>query len=155
MIDLGLELNDRWRRITKGGNTVDVINTRDASAAMPQAGAPLADWLIRDLVDGYPGTLSVLGPPGSTSAAAATIPSGKRSICMELSGKPCCHRLPASLLTHPQVRNEAMGSVSSSRHTGCGDARVGHVGPRGRVDPVPARMVAGAVSLAVLGGSPR
>ena len=37
-----------------------------------------------------------------------------------------------------------MGSVSSSRHTGCGDARVGHVGPRGRVDPVPARMVAGS-----------
>ena len=77
MIDLGLELNDRWRRITKGGNTVDVINTRDASAAMPQAGAPLADWLIRDLVDGYPGTLSVLGPLGIDLCCGGDHPLGE------------------------------------------------------------------------------
>jgi iron-sulfur cluster repair protein YtfE (RIC family) len=43
---------------------MDVINTRDASATMPQAGAPLADRLIRDLVDAYPETLTVLGPLG-------------------------------------------------------------------------------------------
>jgi iron-sulfur cluster repair protein YtfE (RIC family) len=43
---------------------MDVINTRDASATMPKAGAPLADRLIRDLVDAYPETLTVLGPLG-------------------------------------------------------------------------------------------
>jgi iron-sulfur cluster repair protein YtfE (RIC family) len=31
---------------------------------MPQADAPLADRLIRDLVDAYPDTLTVLGPLG-------------------------------------------------------------------------------------------
>ena len=43
---------------------MSVINTRDASATMPQTDTPLADRLIRDLVDAYPETLTVLGPLG-------------------------------------------------------------------------------------------
>jgi iron-sulfur cluster repair protein YtfE (RIC family) len=61
----------------KGGTTMDVINTRDASATMPQAGAPLADRLIRDLVDAYPETLTVLGPLGIDLCCGGGHPLGE------------------------------------------------------------------------------
>jgi iron-sulfur cluster repair protein YtfE (RIC family) len=51
-------------RNTNGENTVDVMNRHDASATPPQADVALAYRLIRDLVDAYPETLSVLGPLG-------------------------------------------------------------------------------------------
>lgn len=56
---------------------MDVINTRDASATMPLAGAPLADRLIRDLVDAYPETLTVLGPLGIDLCCGGGHPLGE------------------------------------------------------------------------------
>jgi iron-sulfur cluster repair protein YtfE (RIC family) len=56
---------------------MDAINTRDASATMPQAGAPLADRLIRDLVDAYPETLTVLGPLGIDLCCGGGHPLGE------------------------------------------------------------------------------
>jgi iron-sulfur cluster repair protein YtfE (RIC family) len=56
---------------------MDVINTRDASATMPEADAPLADRLIRDLVDAYPETLTVLGPLGIDLCCGGGHPLGE------------------------------------------------------------------------------
>jgi regulator of cell morphogenesis and NO signaling len=56
---------------------MDVINTRDASTTMPQADAPLADRLIRDLVEAYPETLTVLGPLGIDLCCGGGHPLGE------------------------------------------------------------------------------
>jgi iron-sulfur cluster repair protein YtfE (RIC family) len=56
---------------------MDVITTRDASAATPRAGASLADRLIRDLVDAYPEVLTVLGPLGIDLCCGGGHPLGE------------------------------------------------------------------------------
>ncbi len=40
------------------------MNVKHMDAAAPAVAANLEDWLIRDLVDAYPRTMTVLGPLG-------------------------------------------------------------------------------------------
>ena len=56
---------------------MDAMNTRDASVTPPQADAPLANRLIRDLVDAYPETLTVLGPLGIDLCCGGGHPLGE------------------------------------------------------------------------------
>jgi regulator of cell morphogenesis and NO signaling len=53
------------------------MNRHDASATPPQADAALANRLIRDLVDAYPETLSVLGPLGIDLCCGGGHPLGE------------------------------------------------------------------------------
>jgi iron-sulfur cluster repair protein YtfE (RIC family) len=64
-------------RNTNGENTVDVMNRHDMTATHPQADAALANRLIRELVDAYPETLSVLGPLGIDLCCGGGHPLGE------------------------------------------------------------------------------
>lgn len=56
---------------------MDAMNRRDPSATVAQADVPLANRLIRDLVDAYPATLTVLGPLGIDLCCGGGHPLGE------------------------------------------------------------------------------
>jgi hypothetical protein len=61
----------------KGKNMMDAMNRREASKTTLQAETPLANRLIRDLVDAYPATMAVLGPLGIDLCCGGGHPLGE------------------------------------------------------------------------------
>jgi regulator of cell morphogenesis and NO signaling len=62
---------------TNEEHTMDAMNPDEASVIRHQVDAVLANWLIRDLVDAYPETLSVLGPLGLDLCCGGGHPIGE------------------------------------------------------------------------------
>jgi hypothetical protein len=61
----------------KGKNRMGAMNRRDARTTALQADTPLASCLIRDLVDAYPMTLTVLQPLGIDLCCGGGHPLGE------------------------------------------------------------------------------
>lgn len=53
------------------------MNVKPMDALVPPAAANLEDWLIRDLVDAYPQTMTVLGPLGIDLCCGGGHPLGE------------------------------------------------------------------------------
>ena len=77
LITLDAPWNGKRQLITKGEHTMEAMNRRDPSATVAQADVPLANRLIRDLVDAYPATLTVLGPLGIDLCCGGGHPLGE------------------------------------------------------------------------------
>jgi hypothetical protein len=63
--------------VTKGEFTMDAMNRREASTTAREADTPLASYLIRDLVNAYPMTLTVLEPLGIDLCCGGGHPLGE------------------------------------------------------------------------------
>jgi iron-sulfur cluster repair protein YtfE (RIC family) len=57
--------------------TTNTFDTQAGNEALALHDTPLTDWLIRDLVDAYPQTLSVLGPLGIDLCCGGGHPLGE------------------------------------------------------------------------------
>ena len=56
---------------------MNTMNMRESNSTIPQTDVPLADRLIRDLIDAYPETLTVLGPLGIDLCCGGGHPLGQ------------------------------------------------------------------------------